>query len=118
MEMECRFKDLVGSPFFNLLVPILDVNIWPKNQEQFCMYCNTEIETLQDYFQALWDLNQCMISSVHNKWDGLKVFIQLRITGIKLISDLGICSKIFSNKATFHLRSCLAVLIASKRLSK
>ena len=31
LSMEQRFKDLIDSPLFNSLAPILDVNLWPKN---------------------------------------------------------------------------------------
>ena len=45
-SMEQRFKDLINSPLFNSLAPILDVNLWPKNQAQLSKYCDLEINSL------------------------------------------------------------------------
>ena len=46
LSMEQRFKDLIDSTLFNSLTPILDVNLWPKNQTQISTYCDLEIKSL------------------------------------------------------------------------
>ena len=66
--MEQRFKDLVDLPLFNSLAPVLGVSLWPKNQAQLSTYCDLEIKSLQDCFEALLELIQCVISSGCNEW--------------------------------------------------
>ena len=54
LSMEQRFKDLIDSPLFNSLAPILDVNLWPKNQAQLSTYCDLEIKiTSKHYFNSI-----------------------------------------------------------------
>ena len=85
LSMEQRFKDLFDSPLFNSLAPILDVNLWHKNQAQLSTHCDLKIKSLRDHFEALLELNQCVISSICNKWDYLKAFVLPMITGVDSI---------------------------------
>ena len=96
--MEQRLEDLIDSHFFNSLAPILDVNLWPKTQAQLSTYCDLEIKNLRDHFEALLELNQCVISSVSNEWVCLKAFVLPMITGGDSIDYLEIWSKLRTNK--------------------
>ena len=98
LSMEQRFEDVIDSPLFNSSAPILDVNLWPKNQTQLSTYCDLEIKSLRDHFEALLELNQCVISSVCNKWDCLKAFVLPMITGVNSIDYLEIWAKLLTNK--------------------
>ena len=40
LSVEKRFEDLINSPLFNQLAPILDVNLSPKNHAQLSTYCD------------------------------------------------------------------------------
>ena len=96
--MEQRFEDLIDLPLFNSFAPILDVNLWPKNQAQLSTYCDFENKSLQNHFEALLELDQCVISSVCNEWDCLKAFILPVITGVDSIDYLEIWPKLLTNK--------------------
>ena len=98
LSMGQRFEDVIDSPLFNSSAPILDVNLWPKNQTQLSTYCDLEIKSLRDHFEALLELNQCVISSVCNKWDCLKAFVLPMITGVNSIDYLEIWAKLLTNK--------------------
>ena len=98
LSMEQRFEDLIDSPLFNSLAPNFDVNLWPKNQAQLSTYGDLEIKSLQDHFEALPELNQCVISSVCNEWDCLKAFVLPMITGVDSIDYLKIWPKLLTNK--------------------
>ena len=96
--MEQRFEDLIDLLLFNSLAPILDVNLWPKNQVQLSTYCDWEVKSLRDHFQELLELNQCVISSACNEWDCLKAFVLPMITGVDSIDYLEVCPKLLTNK--------------------
>ena len=96
--MEQRLEDPIDSPLFNSLAPILDVNLWPKNQVQLSTYCDWEVKSLRDHFQELLELNQCVISSACNEWDCLKAFVLPMITGVDSIDYLEVCPKFLTNK--------------------
>ena len=92
LSMEQRFKDLIDSP------PILDINLWPKNQAQLPTYCDLKIRSLRDHFESLLELNQFVISSVCNEWDCLKAFVLPMITGVDSIDYVEIWPKLLTNK--------------------
>ena len=96
--MKQRLEDPIDSPLFNSLAPILDVNLWPKNQAQLSRICDWEIKSLRDHFEALLELNQCVISSACNEWDCLKAFVLPMITGVDSIDYLEVCPKLLTNK--------------------
>ena len=98
LSMEQRFEDLIDSPLFKSLAPILDVNLWPKNQAQLSTYCDLEIKSLQDHFELLLEFNQCVISCVCNEWDCLKAFVLPMINGIDSVDYLEIWPKLLTNK--------------------
>ena len=60
LPMQERFQDFEKSPVFVSLVPILDFNLWPKEQESLSSYCDEEILKLSDHFEALLQLTQCV----------------------------------------------------------
>ena len=49
-------------------------------------YCDEEILKSSNHFQALLQLNQCVITSIPNEWDVLKGYVlQMLIVLIQLI---------------------------------
>ena len=80
--MQEQFQDFVNSPVFTSLVPILDFNLWQKEQESLSSYCNEEILQLSNHFEALLQLNQCVVISIPNEWDVLKGYVLPLLTTI------------------------------------
>ena len=96
--MQEQFQDFVNSPVFTSLLPILDFNLWPKEQESLSSYCDEEILKLSNHFEALLQLNQCVVISIPNEWDVLKAYVLPMLTSIDSIDYLQTWSKLFKNK--------------------
>ena len=92
------------------MTSILDVNLWPKNQTQISTYCDLEIKSLWDHFEALLELNQCVISSICNKWDCLKAFILPMITGVDSIDYLEIWPKLLTKDVQASCSNVLHII--------
>ena len=80
------------------LVPILDLNLWLKEQESLSSYCDEEILKLSNHFEALLQLNQSVVTSISNAWDVLKAYVLPMLTSIDSIDYLQTWSKLFKNK--------------------
>ena len=80
--MQEQFQDFVNSPVFTSLVPILDFNLWQKEQESLSSYCNEEILQLSNHFETLLQLNQFVVISIPNEWDVLKGYVLPLLTTI------------------------------------
>ena len=96
--MQERFQDFVSSPVFTSLVLILDFNLCPKEQESLSSYCDEEILKLSNNFEALLQLNQCVVISIPNEWDVLKAYVLPMLTSIDSIDYLRTSLKLFKNK--------------------
>ena len=79
-------------------MPILDFNLCPKEQESLSSYCDEEILKLSNHFEALLQLNQCVVISIPNEWDVLKAYVLPMLTSIDSIDYLRIWLKLFKNK--------------------
>ena len=108
LPMQERFQDFEKSPVFTSLVPILDFNLWPKEQESLGSYCDEEILKLSNHFEALLQLNQCVVISIPNEWDVLKAYVLPMLTSIDSIDYLQTWLKLFKNKDV--MSSCSNVL--------
>ena len=106
--MHNRFQDFVNSPACTCLVPILDFNLWPKEQESLNSCCDEKILKLSDYFEALLQLNQYVVISIRNEWDVLKAYVLPMLTSIDSIDYLQTWLKLFKNKDV--MSSCSNVL--------
>ena len=106
--MQEQFQDFVNSPVFTSLLPILDFNLWPKEQESLSSYCDEEILKLSNHFEALLQLNQCVVISIPNEWDVLKAYVLPMLTSIDSIDYLKTWLKLFKNKDI--MSSCSNVL--------
>ena len=96
--MQERFQDFVSSPVFTSLVLILDFNLCPKEQESLSSYCDEEILKLSNNFEALLQLNQCVVISIPNEWEILKAYVLPMLTSIDSIDYLRTWLKLFKNK--------------------
>ena len=79
-------------------MPILDFNFWLKEQESPSSYCDAEILKLSNHFEALLQLNQCVVISIPNEWDVLKTYILPMLTSIDSIDYLHTWLKLFNKK--------------------
>ena len=98
LSMQEWFLDFVSSPVFTSLVPILDFNLCPKEQESLSWYCDEEILKLSNHFEALLQLNQCVVISIPNESDVLKAYVLPMLTSIDSIDYLQTWFKLFKNK--------------------
>ena len=57
-------------------------------------YCDEEILKSSNHFQALLQLNQCVITSIPNEWDVLKGYVLQMLTSIDPIDYLQTWSKL------------------------
>ena len=89
-------------------MPILDFNFWLKEQESPSSYCDAEILKLSNHFEALLQLNQCVVISIPNEWDVLKAYVLSMLTSIDSIDYLQTWSKRFKNKDV--MSSCSNIL--------
>ena len=89
-------------------MPILDFNLWPKEQESLGSYCDEEILKLSNHFEALLQLNQCVVISIPKEWDVLEAYVLPMLTSIDSIDYLQIWSKLFKNKDV--MSNCSKVL--------
>ena len=63
---------------------------------------------LSNHFEALLQLNQCVVISIPNEWDVLKAYVFTILTSIDSIDYLQTWSKLFKNKDV--MSSCSNVL--------
>ena len=55
--MEDRFKVVSTSPIFENLVSVLDVSMWPLEDNILSSYCNNEILALTNHYEQLLTQN-------------------------------------------------------------
>ena len=70
--MEGRFDDIISSPVFKPIIPILDVSKWPNDDQNLFSYCDEEIIELREHFKLLLMQNDCVIEDIPGEWDSLK----------------------------------------------
>ena len=107
-SMEGRFEDIIASPVFKPLVPILDVSKWPSDDENLFSYCDDKIVNLREHFKLLLIQNDCNIEDIPGEWDTLKQFVSPMVAGLVNVDYLEIWSKIITNSDV--KKSCANVL--------
>ena len=69
-----RFQEFQESVVFKNLPVILDVPMWPKNEESLQHYGDQAIRELKKFYNALLMQNGCKIDKVLPEWNRLKVW--------------------------------------------
>ena len=59
--MEGHFEEIIPSPVFKPLSPIVDVSKWPSDDENLFSYCDEKIVSLWQHFKLLLVQNNCKI---------------------------------------------------------
>ena len=72
-----RFEEFQRSVVFKNLPVILDVAMWPKEEEALQQYGDQAICELKEFYKALLIQNGCNIDKVLSEWNRLKVYFKL-----------------------------------------
>ena len=75
-NVERRFKNLLTSPVFLNLVSLLDISIWPIDDENLTTFGEDQILELIKHFNDILLSNSCNIYLVQTEWDRLKNHIR------------------------------------------
>lgn len=70
-----RFEEFQESVVFKNLPVILDVPMWPKEEEALQQYGDQAISELKEFYQALLIQNDCNTDKILSEWNRLKVYI-------------------------------------------
>ena len=72
--MEDRFKVVSTSPIFKNLTLVLDVSMWPLEDNILSSYCNNEILAVTNYYELLTQKG-CNIFQIPTEWERLKSYL-------------------------------------------
>ena len=75
-NVERRFKNLLTLPVFLNLVSLLDISIWPIDDENLTTFGEDQILELIKHFNDILLSNSCNIYLVQTEWDRLKNHIR------------------------------------------
>ena len=75
-NVERRFENLLTSPVFLNLVSLLDISIWPIDDENLTTFGEDQILELIKHFNDILLSNSCNIYLVQTEWDRLKNHIR------------------------------------------
>ena len=73
--MEDRFKVVSTSSIFANLISVLDVSMWPLEDNILSSYCNDEILAVTNHYEQPLTQNGCDIFQILTEWDRLKSYI-------------------------------------------
>ena len=73
--MEDRFKVVSTSSIFENLISVLDVSVWPLEDNILSSYCNDEILAVTNHYEQPLTQNGCDIFQILTEWDRLKSYL-------------------------------------------
>ena len=106
--MEDRFKVVSTSPIFENLVSVLDVSMWPLEDNILSSYCNNEILALTNHYEQLLTQNGYNIFQIPLEWDRLKSYLIPILKSQSKVDYLEVQKGIFKNEGV--ARECKNVL--------
>ena len=66
-------------------------------------YCDEGLLKLSNHFEALLQLNKCVIISIPNEWDVLKAYVLTMLTSIDSTDYIQTWSKLFKKRHNVKL---------------
>ena len=73
-KMGDRFKVVSTSPIFKNLILVLDVSMWPLEDNILSSYCNNEILAVTNHYELLTQKG-CNIFQIPTEWERLKSYL-------------------------------------------
>ena len=107
-KMEDKFKVVSTSPIFENLISVLDVSMWPLENNILSSYCNDEILAVTSHFERLLTQNGCDIFQIPTEWDRLKSYLISILKSRSKFDYLEVWKGIFKNEDV--VRKCKNVL--------
>ena len=111
--MEDRFKVVSTSPIFKNLILVLDVSMWPLEDNILSSYCNNEILAVTNYYELLTQKG-CNIFQIPTEWERLKSYLIPILKSQSKVNYLEVWKGISKNEGV--VRECKNALHVVKLL--
>ena len=114
-SVDARFGDLKNNALYECLIPILDVNSWPKDENSIETYGDDLINELVELWKELLESNNCDVRNIPTQWDILKNRVKPMLGGNE-VKYLDIWARVLTNSTlksdccdVFHIIELLMI---------